>query len=161
MLTTLKNWWHQEEVCTLNPDLELSVTKLMVGMMTLDGSIDSEEKEEISHLLNVRFGLSDDEAQDLVIQAMDDTRTDLTFTKVVKHIEANYSQQDRINVLSHVWRVALADGEVDFVEERYINRLSGLIGVSADELHQLKQEQEKHVPELDNSKRFQNPNLQI
>ncbi len=160
MLTTLKNWWHQEEVCTLNPDLELSVTKLMVGMMTLDGRIDSEEQKEIVHLLNVRFGLSDDEAQDLVIQAMDDTRTDLTFAKVVKHIEANYSLQDRINILSHVWRVALIDGEVDFVEERYINRLSGLIGVSAESLHQLKQEQEQHMPELDQSKRFQNPSLQ-
>jgi len=160
MLTVLKGWWNQKEACVLNPDLELSVTKLLVGMMTLDGCISSEEEQEIIHLLNVRFGLSSDKAQGLVNQVMDETREDLTFAKVVKHIEENYSLQDRVSILSHVWRVALADGEVDFVEERYINRLSGLIGVPTEELKQLKEKQEKNISHLDCSKRFINPSLQ-
>jgi uncharacterized tellurite resistance protein B-like protein len=160
MLTTLKNWWHQEEVCTQQPDLELAVTKLLVGMMSMDGEINSAEQKEVEHLLNVRFGFSEEESHDLVIQARDASRTDLAFSKVVKQIESNYSLQERADILSHVWRIALADGEVDFLEERYINRLSGLIGVSSEALQNLKSEQEKHLPQLNESKRFENPSLQ-
>ena len=160
MLTTLKNWWHQEEVCTQQPELELAVTKLMVGMMSMDGQINPEEQQEIEHLLHVRFGFSDEESHDMVIQAMDDSRTDLAFSKIVKQIEANYSMQERTNILSHIWSIALADGDVDFLEERYINRLSGLIGVPSETLQALKHEQEKHLPQLNESRRFENPSLQ-
>jgi len=159
MLTTLKNWWHQEEICTQHPALELAVTKLMVGMMSMDGGIDQDEQQEVLHLLHVRFGLSGEEAEDLIIQAMDTSRADLTFAKVVKQIETNYSLEERISILSHVWSVALADGEVDFVEERYINRLSSLIGVPSNMLQHLKVEQEKNMVHLNESERFQNPNL--
>jgi len=160
MLTTLTNWWHQEDVCTKTPDLELAVTKLMVGMMSMDGRIDEDEHAEITHLLHVRFGFSKEESEKLVHQAMDASRADLTFAKVVKHIESNYSMQERETILSHVWSVALADGEVDFVEERYIDRLSALLGVSSETLKLIKHEQEKHLPQLKQSQRFQNPNVQ-
>jgi len=159
MLTTLKSWWHQEEICTNAPDLELAVTKLLVGMMSMDGGIDQDEQQEVLHLLHVRFGLSGEEAEDLIIQALDTSRADLTFAKVVKQIETNYSLEERISILSHVWSVALADGEVDFVEERYINRLSSLIGVPSNMLQHLKVEQEKNMVHLNESERFQNPNL--
>jgi len=160
MLTTLKNWWHQEEVCTQTPELELAVTKLMVGMMAMDGKIDSNEQMEIAHLLHSRFGFSEEECNALVIQAMDESRSDLTYTKVVKHIVDTYSMEEREAILAQVWRVALADDKVDFVEERYMNRLSVLLGVSSQSLKTLKQDQEKHISELDESDRFQNPNLQ-
>jgi len=159
MLTTLKNWWHQEEVCVNTPDLELAITKLLVGMMSMDGGIDQDEQQEVLHLLHVRFGLSDKEAEDLMIQSMDTSRSDLTFSKVIEQIKTSYSLEERVGILSHVWSVALADGEVDFVEERYINRLSGLIGVSSNVLQNLKFEQEKNIPNLNQSERFQNPNL--
>lgn len=159
MLTTLKNWWHQEEICTQHPALELAVTKLMVGMMSMDGGIDEDEQQEVVHLLHVRFGLPEEEAGTLVVQAMDESRSDLTFSKVVKQIKASYSLEERVGILSHVWSVALADGEVDFAEERYINRLSGLIGVPSNMLQHLKVEQEKNMVHLNESERFQNPNL--
>jgi len=148
MLNALKNWWHQEELCLEEPELELAVAKLMVGMMAIDGEPDADEHKEIKHSLMSRFEMSDAEAEDVIVQALDEGRSDLRFDKVVKQISEKYSIEERASILTQIWRVAFADGEIDFNEEQYINRLSGLIAVPATVLSNLKAEQEEKFPHV-------------
>jgi len=157
MIKTLKNWWNQEELSSEEPELKLAVTKLMVGMMAMDGNVDEVEYGEVVRLLNENYDLSIEESKALVENAMDNERDDLHFSKVVAQIEKSFSVEERAKILKKVWSIALADGDVDFMEEQYINRLSGLIGVPAVMLNELKSEQERLYPNLNQSQRYQDP----
>jgi len=157
MIKTLKNWWNQEESSTEEPELKLAVTKLMVGMMAMDGNVDEAEYCEVIRLLNENYELSIEESKVLVEKAMDNERDDLHFSKVVAQIEKSFSVEERAKILKKVWSIALSDGDVDFMEEQYINRLSGLIGVPPVMLSELKDEQERKYPNLNHSQRYQDP----
>ena len=157
MIKTLKNWWNQEELNSEEPELKLAVTKLMVGMMAMDGNVDEVEYGEVIRLLNENYSLSIEESKVLVENAMDNERDDLHFSKVVAQIEKSFSVEERAKILKKVWSIALADGDVDFMEEQYINRLSGLIGVPPVMLNELKSEQERLYPNLNQSQRYQDP----
>ena len=157
MIKTLKNWWNQEELNSEEPELKLAVTKLMVGMMAMDGNVDEVEYGEVIRLLNENYSLSIEESKALVENAMDNERDDLHFSKVVAQIEKSFSVEERAKILKKVWSIALADGDVDFMEEQYINRLSGLIGVPPVMLNELKSEQERLYPNLNQSQRYQDP----
>ncbi|MFQ5518920.1 MAG: TerB family tellurite resistance protein [Mariprofundus sp.] len=158
MLKTIQGWWRREEGTKQLPELTLAITKLMVGMMAMDGNIDAEERNAIVKLLGEHFSLSDDKSAELIDQATDEKRTDLSFNKIVEQIKAHYNVDERATILAKLWRVAMADGDINFLEEQYINRLSGLIGVPSELLSELKEKQETLYPDLEQSDRFQHPN---
>ena len=133
MLKTLERWWKEED--SLHPDqpeLTLAVTKLMVGMMAMDGVMHENQHNEIIRVLSDRFKLSSDESEDLIRQAKGKEGSELRFQSLVDQINKEYDQAQRTAILQELWQVAIADGEINFKEDRYINRLSGLLGVSAD-----------------------------
>ena len=83
MLKTIQGWWRREEGAQQKPELTLAITKLMVGMMTMDGKIDAQERATIVSSLGEQFGLSAQESDALIVQATDKERTDLRFSAVV------------------------------------------------------------------------------
>ena len=66
MIKTLKNWWNQEEAGSEEPELKLAVTKLMVGMMAMDGNVDGVEYSEVVRLLTENYNLSSEASKQLV-----------------------------------------------------------------------------------------------
>lgn len=130
MLKTLERWWkEEEELHPDKPELTLALTKLMVGMMAMDGVMHESQKAEIIKQLGERFDLSAEESEELMQQA---SESDHCFERLVKQINESFDVAERTTILQELWQVAIADGEVDFREDRFINRLSGLLGVPAD-----------------------------
>ena len=155
MLKTLKGWWRREEGSQQKPELTLAITKLMVGMMSMDGKLDDDEHREIVKQLSEQFDLSEEESDALIEQAQDNERDDLRIDLVVAQIVDHYTVEERAALLAKLWRVAMADGDIAFLEEQYINRISALISVPACDLAELKEKQEKLFPDLDQSNRYQ------
>ncbi len=137
MLKTLKRWWQEEE--DLHPDqpeLTLAVTKLLVGMMAMDGVMRDEQKAEIKKALNARFGLSPDESEALMEQA---NESEHRFETLVEQLNKTFNLEERTEILKDLWNIAISDGEINFREDRYINRVSGLLGVSPECLSNTKE----------------------
>ncbi len=153
MLNTLKQWWHADQQSgPQQPKLSLYITKLMVGMMSMDGKLDQRERDEIVKLLGEHYDQSPQESLALIEKATD---SDLKISDIVRRITSEFDVAQRTEILSQIWQVALADGEVDFLEEQYINRLSSLIKVPVEALAGAKQLSESTVPELEQAARFQ------
>ena len=161
MLKTLQGWWRREEGPKQLPELTLAVTRLLAGMMSMDGKIDDHERESIVGMLGEQFSLSAEESAALIDEAMDNERDDLRFDKVVEQVKGHYNEDERAAILAKLWRVAMADGDLNFLEEQYINRLASLIGVPSEALIELKEKQSKLFPDLNQSDRFQHPNPDI
>jgi len=156
MLKTIQGWWHREEGAEQKPGLTLAITRIMVGMMTVDGIIDDTERAEITNMLGDFFDLTPENAEAILAEAIESKDT---FSHVIRQIDEKYDMEDRIALLAKLWRVALADGNVSFLEERYINRIASLIGVDTSALKQLKAREEEMFPDLEHSERHQNPRL--
>ena len=154
MFKTIQGWWLREEGCRQKPELTVAVTRLMVGMMSIDGKIDDAERQKITTLVGEQFNLSEADCSDVVGQAMDDKRSDLQMDLVVQKIVDSFSLNDRSAILAKLWRVALADGNIAFLEEQYINRIAGLIGVSTSDLAELKAREEQLFPDINRSGQY-------
>lgn len=155
MLKTIQGWWRREEGAQQKPELTLAITRIMVGMMMVDGALDDEERKQICNMLADQFGLSGDESDALIQEASDST---IAFNKVVAQVVDNYNLEERTALLAKLWRVAMADGNISFLEEQYINRISGLIGVPPNALKELKEKEEELFPGLAHSERYSGPN---
>ncbi len=159
MLNTLKHWWNEDEKSShRQPELSLCITKLMVGMMAMDGKLDACEQHEIIKLLGDQFGLDQQESLVLIEQA---NTSDVRFNHIVHQITSEYDLNQRAEILGQIWQIALSDGEVDFLEEQYINRLSSLINVSPEALAEAKRHHEDLRPELQHAARHQPGNATV
>lgn len=112
------------------------VTRLMVTMMQMDDDVDLREYERIVQLVGRRFGLEAREVEACVERLLHPSEEAPAFDEWARRIKASYSRRDLVNILSDVWAVAEADGHVDYFEERYMSRLSTLLGVSSRDVRE-------------------------
>lgn len=140
MVQLLKNWWSRDgEASPHDQDLELTVTRMLVSMMRMDDRMDVHEHDEIIRLLGKRFSLSEDDAEILIQRALYIRSDGPGFEQLVQQINDNYDRDEVALLLSDIWRVAEADGRIDFYEERYISRLSSLLKVPSRVVREAKQ----------------------
>ncbi len=110
-------------------DISLAVTALMVEIMSSDDKLDAAEHDEIIKAVTRRFSLSDDDVETLITEAKHTSAeaTDLhQFTSLIKD---SFATEERIELLTELWQIAMADGVVDSYEEHLIRRIANLIGV--------------------------------
>lgn len=130
MFDTLKRLFSSTETSTegeLSP--ALATGALLVEAALSDGVYADVEEAEILRVLRTGFDLSEKaskallaEAETLAENAVDHHR----FTQVVKTLP----HDQRVAILSDLWRVVLADGVKDAHEDALIRRLAPLLGLS-------------------------------
>jgi uncharacterized tellurite resistance protein B-like protein len=111
------------------PCAELATAALMVEAAMTDGVYADVEHDRIMEILTESFKLSQadaeamlSQAEDLAEQAVDHHR----FTKIVKALP----HEQRMVMMTHLWSVALADGERDAHEDALLRRLAPLLALS-------------------------------
>lgn len=119
-------------------DVSLAVAALMVEIMRLDGKLAEAEHSEIVVALEQRFGLSESEIHELVEQAKQEADQALDMHQFTSVVVKGFSTDERVGILTELWRVAMADGHVDPYEEQLIRRIADLLGVHHRQLIQAK-----------------------
>ena len=110
--------------------IELAAACLLIELCRADTNTSSDELTDISHSLGDMFSLDVEEVAELVQQAeeqADQATSTYEFTAVIK---AFFDDQQRIKLISALWRAAFADGILDKYEEHYIRKVSELLYVS-------------------------------
>jgi uncharacterized tellurite resistance protein B-like protein len=148
MLNTMNNWLKQDKGSHTTREVQLNITKLMVGMMAADGHFDEFEFHEIQFFLTENFDFTPAESRRFVEQVKLDYTDDDTFDSGVQTISSSFSIEERGYILSMVWRIALIDGKISANEELYLDRLSHLLDVPEETLSQLKKAQERDFPDM-------------
>jgi len=116
---------------TKNDDtLQAAAVALLIEAAVMDGSFDSSERKTILNIIENHFGLSREEAEDIIdlgVQAQDRSVELYSATRILKD---GHDYQGRIELLEMLWQVALADGVLDDYEANLVRRVSGLLHVS-------------------------------
>jgi len=105
-----------------------SMAILMVSMAAQDDVIKIEELVQIKSILS-KYSDSDEDVDALLNKAMHQHESSHDFYKHTKQLIVHYTQAERIELIKHMWSIALADGEVDPYEEQLVRKFSELLGV--------------------------------
>lgn len=127
------------------PDARLALAALLVRVARTDGLYAAEEVERIDRVLARHHGLDPfaaarlrSEAEELETQAPDTVR----FTQAIK---AATALEDRAELMTALWSVALADGQRDAQEDRLMRMVATLLGLTDVESAQARQRAERQA----------------
>lgn len=130
MIDLLRRLMAPEPARLPEPDAELALATLLVRVARTDGLYSAEEVERIDRVIAHRNGLDPfaaarlrTEAEELEREAPDTVR----FTRALKDAVA---LEDRSELMTALWSVALADGLREAHEDRLMRLVANLLGLT-------------------------------
>ena len=118
--------------------LRMATAVLMIDVARADHVFNESEFERVLHLIESHFGLSPDEAAGLfnvASEKADDLVSAYEFTKVLhEHLD----ESEKATIISLLWQIAYADGELDKYENSLVLKISDLLYVSRGRVMRLK-----------------------
>lgn len=130
MIDLLRRLMAPEPTRLPEPDAELALATLLVRIAKTDGLYAAEEVERIDRVLAHRHGLDPfaaaklrTEAEEIEREAPDTVR----FTRALKDAVA---LEDRTELMTALWSVALADGLREAHEDRLMRMVASLLGLT-------------------------------
>jgi uncharacterized tellurite resistance protein B-like protein len=118
--------------------LRMATAVLMLDVARADHVFEESEFERVLQLFEHHFGLSPDDAAELV-NAADDRAENLTsvheFTKL---LHEHLSEDEKARIVSLLWQIAYADGRLDKYEDSLVLKISDLLYVSRGRVMRLK-----------------------
>ncbi len=119
-------------------EIELTAAVLAYEIARIDGNVSEDElvilKEEIKKISS-KVNKEITEILDIIETYSKDS---ISFYEFVEDINNNYSKDEKLSLLSYMWKIAYADGVIEVDEERLIRRLADLIKIKDLEVLKLK-----------------------
>ena len=107
----------------------LATAALLIEVMVIDGHMDDQELQSISTTLCAILALSKDQVDELIALSREEVAEATSLYQFTKEINANFDINGKKQLLTSMWRVAYADGELDKHEENIIRRVADLLHI--------------------------------
>lgn len=115
---------------TDNHTLQAAAAALLVEAARTDNTISEAERDRIIAVTRRHFGLTEEEAKDLLTAAVFDTEGASPYHRYVSIIMDRCPPDQRLWIIEMLWEVAYADGELNDLEANLLRRIGGLLHVS-------------------------------
>ena len=115
------------------------VLRLMFEIAMSDGSLDKSELE----LLKMRAGQItsvNEKASDVIKKVIDEAGSSTSLYPTVSKINAEYSLEQKKEILNKLWDVVAVDGVISHYEENLYFKIAELIKIKRSLANQIKQE---------------------
>ena len=114
--------------------LRLATAILLIEVVRADYQEDLTENEAVFAQLKQFFGLTEEEALLLVKEAESEADRSVELQSFTRLLHERLSLDEKHAVVEMLWRVALADDELDKHEDHLVRKLAGLLYVSHGDL---------------------------
>ena len=108
---------------------QLAAAALLVEVMVIDGNLDEQELASISQTLCQILELSSDQVDELILVSRDEVSEATSLYQFTREINTHFSADQKMKLLTAMWRVAYADGHLDRHEEGIIRRVADLLHI--------------------------------
>ena len=130
MINKIKEFFNkktQEAEDNSHSVLNVATAALLIEVMTIDGNMDQEEMDSVKSNLSSILELSDDEIQELIDLSQEEVSDATSLYQFTKEINANFELQQKLDLMTALWQVALADDYLDKYEESILRKIADLI----------------------------------
>ena len=119
-------------------EMELTAAVLAYEIARSDGEISNDElsllMQEIEKI-SIKVGR---DAKEILNMVEIYSKDSVSFHDFIEDINKSYSKEDKISLLTFMWKTAYADGKLDVDEERLVRRVADLIKIKDIEVLKLK-----------------------
>jgi uncharacterized tellurite resistance protein B-like protein len=115
-------------------DVRIAACALFVEMARIDGKFTEAEMDTILSIVKERYGLSREHADALVAEADKELDKSVDLWQFARLINANYSTDEKIEIIEILWQMVFVDGKMDRYEHYLMNKLKNLLRLSHDQL---------------------------
>ncbi len=123
--------------------IRVATAVLLLEMAHADDQLHRLESSLVRKILQERFSLSDETLGDLMTLAESERRESLDLFQFSREINENFTKEEKLEVMAHLWRVVFVDGEMDPHEEALARQLATLLRLSHREMIEAKLQVQK------------------
>ncbi|ALO46139.1 Protein YhgI [Pseudohongiella spirulinae] len=116
----------QDRVCRL----QLASAALMFELLKTDRHIDDRETHKLKEILTDRFQLPARQLQEIIELAEAESAAAVSLYEFTSLVNEHYDYDEKVQLIRHLWELAMADDDLDKYEEQMIRRTADLIYVS-------------------------------
>lgn len=142
MITTLLAWFKNTPEGTDAPSSHTKTTRaaaaLMVEVAMADHELSEAEEAALPGLLRQYAELSTEEAIELIQLAHDDVEEAIALHEFTRHLNEEFTLEEKLDLITVLWRMAYADHYIDKYEENIIRRIADLLHLRHSEYMQCK-----------------------
>lgn len=136
----LSNFSNQEEEIKDEKisSLDKACSALLIEVAYADKNFDESEINSLKESLKETYNIDEEIINELISDAkktVDESTSLYEYTRVVND-EFDYS--DKLELLSRIWKLAFADGNLDKYEDHLIRKISDLIHISHSDFIKIK-----------------------
>jgi uncharacterized tellurite resistance protein B-like protein len=115
-------------------DARVATCALFIEMAKIDETFTHEEMEKIFTILNEKYGLSSEHANELVAAAEEELDGSIDYWHFARLINENYATEEKIDIIEMLWRIVYVDGKLDKFENHLIHKLANILRLSHEQL---------------------------
>ena len=116
-----------ENETTEQLSIEIACAVLLCEVMRADSVFTKKEQDELSTILTKQFNLNEQEVDSILQQAFELSENASDFYQFTSKLNQHYSLEQRIRIVTLLWQVAYADGELANIEEHIIRKIADLL----------------------------------
>ena len=115
-------------------DVRVAVCALFVEIGRIDETFTEQELHSVLKILREKYGLSAENADDLIEEATRELDDSIDLWQFAKLINANYSNSEKMEIVELMWRIVYVDGKMDDYEHYMMSKLKNLLRISHKDL---------------------------
>ena len=115
-------------------DVHVATCALFLEMAHLDDTFTREETEIILSILKEKYGLSHEQADQLLEEAERELKESIDLWQFAKLINENYSIEEKMEVIRTLWEIVFVNGKMDRYEDYLMHKVATLLRVPNDNL---------------------------
>ena len=142
MISTLKNLIYGD--ISKNSDkqdiqLDTVAAALIFEVIRADGKINDSEMQSLADILKHDFKINKDELDSMLNEAKETSNQTTSVQHLTSKINQHWSNEERQNLLVHLWRIAMADDHIDTHERHIIRRIANLLYLTESQIYSAKE----------------------
>ena len=122
--------------------LRLATAVLMIDVARADYVFDESEFDTVLKLIEAHFGLTAEQAAELVIEAGARAEDLVDIHEFTKQLHDYLTEDEKGQIVALLWQIAYADGRLDKYEDSLVLKISDLLYVSRGRVLRLKHDAE-------------------
>tara|TARA_B100000131_G_C18031593_1_gene578690 strand:+ start:438 stop:890 length:453 start_codon:yes stop_codon:yes gene_type:complete len=124
----------EDKISSLNQ----ACSALLIEVAFADKIFEESEIIALKESLKEIYGLEDDVIDELINDAKKTVEESTSLYEYTRVVNDEFEYKDKLELLSSLWKLAFADGNLDKYEEHLIRKISDLIHISHSDFIQIK-----------------------
>ncbi len=122
---------HLEKRCQ---NIQVATCAVLLEMAKIDNKFSEEEQESLISSLKKRYGLSNEDAEKLILASNKELEGSIDLWRFTNLINRNYGIEEKLALIRTVWEIAYADGKLDKHEDYLLHKLAELLNLTHKQL---------------------------